>query len=311
MVLTVTLNAAIDRTYRIDGFALDVVHRPSDCRVVAGGKGINVARTIQRLGGLAAATGILAGHNGRFIASSLKSEGIPGRFVWVRGESRTCIAAVDPSRRTQTEINETGPAVSGGAMRRLHRLVRQYIGDISPSWVTLSGSVPPGVPVDVYARLAEASHSMCAKVALDASGEALRRGVVSRPWLLKPNLAELEHVSGTRASSPRHAADIAAGLLGGGTEVVLVTMGAGGCVCVTERERFHVPAPEVPFISAVGSGDALLGALLWALEDGADLREAVVLGVGAGAANACEYGAGFVAEEAVRRMAAATSPVAV
>ncbi len=302
MILTVTLNAAIDRTYRIEGFALDVVHRPSACWIVAGGKGINVARTVTRLGGVATATGILGGHNGRFIAASLREEGIEGEFVWVRGESRTCIAAVDPERRSQTEINENGPTVGRRAIQRMLALISRLLRTGSYEILVLSGSVPPGVPEDVYGTLTDLGKSLGVRVVLDSSGEPLRQGVAARPWLVKPNLVELEQLTGRRATSGKEAADIAESVLDADTRAVVVTMGPDGCVCVVEGDRFYVAAPEVPFISAVGSGDALLGALLVGLAQGWSWREAVAYGVAAGAANACVYGAGFVDRQQVDRL---------
>lgn len=303
MTLTVTLNAAIDRTYRIEGFKLDVVHRPSACWIVAGGKGINVARTMRRLGGSAKATGILGGHNGRFVAESLRSEGIDGSFVWVRGESRTCIAAVDPGRRTQTEINETGPEVGARTVNRLVTLIDGLLLSGEFDVMTMSGSIPPGVPDDVYADLIMLAHRHGVRTVLDASGEPLRKGAKAGPWMVKPNLVELEHLTGRRAHSAREAANLAEAVLGNGTEAVVVTMGAAGCVCVLGSERFAVSAPEVPFISAVGSGDALLGAFLVGIGRGMDWRKAVEYGVAAGAANACEYGAGFVQPTMVEQLA--------
>lgn len=307
MILTVTLNAAIDRTYQVENFRLDVVHRPSACWIVAGGKGINVARTVTRLGGHARATGILAGHNGRFIAQSLREEGIEGRFVWVRGESRTCIAAVDPVRRSQTEINEAGPHVSVGAVRRFVRLITAMVANEPYEFVVLSGSVPPGVPDDIYDRVQKALKPSGVRVVLDSSGEALRQGVKTQPWLIKPNRLELEQLTGVTAHTPTDCVEVASRLLSEGTKAVVVTLGADGAVCVTENSAFHVPAPQIPFLSAVGSGDALLGAMLLALSQGADWQNAVRYGVGAGAANACEYGAGFVTREAVARWSALTT----
>lgn len=302
MILTVTLNAAIDRTYQIAGFQLDRVHRPERCWIVAGGKGINVARTAHRLGGSAFATGILAGHNGRFIRSSLQEEGIPGEFVWVRGESRTCIAAVDPMRRSQTEINEVGPIVPPRAMERLHRLADRLLASGRFQHMALSGSVPPGASNDVYARLTELARRRGVRVVLDSSSEPLVIGSRARPWLIKPNLLELSQLTGERPATAAEVRDVARRLLGAGTEAVIVTMGAAGCVCVTSEEAFHARTPEVPFISAVGSGDALLGALLVAVERGQCWRDAVRFGVAAGAANACEYGAGFVDPERVQSL---------
>lgn len=304
MILTLTLNAAIDRTYRINGFKLDVVHRPEECWIVAGGKGVNVARVVTRLGGQAVATGFLGGHNGEFIAESLRSEGIRDAFVRVQGESRTCIAAVDQDKRTQTEINEVGPPISQIEIAALTDRFTQLLKDLKPFAVTLSGSCPPGVPDAAYADLCAVAQGFGVRCALDGSGETLRRGATAQPWLLKPNLVELGQLTGEEARTPADVADVAMSALRGRTEIVITTMGADGCVCVTRDERFTLTSPEVPFISAVGSGDAFLAALLVSLERGAPLRDAARMAVGAGAANACRYGAGFIEADDVTRLAA-------
>ena len=303
MILTVTLNAAVDRTYRCDGFRLDVVNRPQESWIVAGGKGINVARVVTRLGGEAVATGFLGGHNGDIIADSLREEGIRNEFVRTAGESRTCIAAVDHLRRSQTEINEIGPTISVEELSALKQRLSGLLAEARPTMAVFSGSIPLGVPEDVYEDLGGIPGSMGIPWVLDSSGEALRRGVAARPWMVKPNLVELEHLTGVAVEDPIRVGELAATVLGNGTEVVMVTMGAEGCVVVTLNERFWVKPPEVPFVSAVGSGDSLVGAFVLAVERGSSVEEAAVLGVGAGTANACRYGAGFIEPDAVEQIA--------
>jgi 1-phosphofructokinase family hexose kinase len=304
LILTVTLNAAIDRTYRIDGFSLDVVHRPSACWIVAGGKGINVARVVTRLGGQAFATGFLGGHNGQFIADSLQEEGIPGEFVTVEGESRTCIAAVDHLRKSQTEINEVGPTIRPDELKAFVGLYERLVVGLEPRFVVLCGSLPMGVPDATYRMLIEAAHRAGVPCVLDASGQALREGAGAKPWMIKPNSAELEQLCGRRADTPTDVAELAASVVAGGVEIVVATMGARGCVCVTARDRFWVASPEVPFVSAVGSGDAFVASFLVMMERGATVRESCRYGVAAGADNACRYGAGFVERAEVERLAA-------
>ncbi len=304
MILTVTLNAAIDRTYRIDGFALDVVNRPQESWIVAGGKGINVARVVHRLGGNVVATGLLGGHNGEFIAAALADEGVRGEFVRVAGESRTCIAAVDHTRKSQTEINEIGPTISEAELTAFNDRYCELLDELRPHYVTLSGSVPSGVPESVYRDMIGCARDYGALCVLDSSSDPLRQGVTAEPWMVKPNMAELEHLSGMSAHTPHEVADLASETLELGVSVVVATMGSQGCVCVTNQDRFRVRSPDVPFVSAVGSGDAFLGAFLVATEQGASIRDACRRGVAAGADNACRYGAGFVEREEVDRLAA-------
>jgi 1-phosphofructokinase family hexose kinase len=303
LILTVTLNAAVDKTYRIERFTLDRVHRPTEWRIVAGGKGINLARVYQSLGGRALTTGFLGGYNGRFIARSLQEEGIAADFVKTREESRVCIAVVDPLSNTQTEINEIGPHVTPGEIRSLKKKFEKLVRSHSFDFVTLSGSIPPGTPDGIYAELIEIGKSAGMHCVLDASGEALKIGVHALPWMVKPNIFEMETLIGHPLRDDEEIAQAALSVMGTGIEVVCVTQGRRGCICASEKRLWKAIPPEVEFVSAVGSGDSLLGAFLWALSQGWDVSAAVTMGVSAGAANASVYGSGFCTAEQIFHLA--------
>jgi tagatose 6-phosphate kinase len=303
LILTVTLNAAVDKTYRVERFTLDRVHRPTEWRIVAGGKGINVARVYQSLGGKALATGFLGGYNGRFIARSLKEEGIAADFVRTQEESRVCIAVVDPLANTQTEINEIGPQVSPSEVKSLKRKFEKLVRSHPFDFVTLSGSIPPGVHDGIYAELIEIGKSAGMHCVLDASGDALKIGVHSLPWMVKPNLYEMQSLIGLPLANDEEIAQAALSVMGTGIEVVCVTQGRRGCICASEKRLWKAVPPEIEFVSAVGSGDSLLGAFLWALSQGWDVSAAVTMGVSAGAANASVYGAGFCTAEQIFQLA--------
>ncbi|HSV72896.1 MAG TPA: 1-phosphofructokinase [Chthonomonadales bacterium] len=307
MVLTVTLNAAVDRTYRIEGFALDRVHRPTESRVVAGGKGVNVARVVCALGGEALATGFLGGYHGRFVERSLNEEGIAHDFVRTRGESRLCIAVVDPVSGTQTEVNENGPTVSRAEVSRLERRFVALLERVRPDWVVLAGSVPPGAPDDIYARLIGLANREKVRSVLDASGAALRNGVAARPWMVKPNRAEMGQLFGAPPRTVDEAAERCSRLIEYGIAVALGTLGREGAVLVCSSGAWYAEPPAVEFVSAVGSGDALVAATLWALGQGQTLTEALRLGVAAGAANAMVCGAGYCTAEQVHSLAPAVA----
>jgi 1-phosphofructokinase family hexose kinase len=303
LILTVTLNSAVDKTYRVERFMLDRVHRPTEWRIVAGGKGINVARVYQSLGGKALATGFLGGYNGRFIAQSLKEEGISADFVKTREESRVCIAVVDPLSNTQTEINENGPNVTPGEVKALKKTFERLVRTHSFDFVTLSGSIPPGVPAGIYAELIEIGKSAGMHCVLDASGDALKIGLHSLPWMVKPNIFEMETLVNHPLRDEQEIAEAALMIMGTGIEVVCVTQGKYGCICASEKRLWKAVPPKIEFVSAVGSGDSLLGAFLWALSQGWDVSAAVTMGVSAGAANASVYGAGFCSAEQIFQLA--------
>ncbi len=299
-VLTVTLNAAVDKTYRVEGFCLDRVFRVESGRIVAGGKGINVARVLHTLGVPVTATGFLGGHNGAFILDSLQQEGIPGDFVWTQGESRVCLAVIDPIGGTQTELNEIGPQIQPSEVDALER----KLSDLLPrfDYVTLSGSAPPGVPTDFYERVIRLAHASGTQVVLDSSGALLKQGVEAVPWMVKPNRVELSHIFGKEPSLQSEARELARQLLCKGIAVVVVTLGKQGALWVDSSSAWYARPPEVEFVSAVGSGDSMLAAMLYATIQGMSAPDVLRWGVAAGAANAAVFGAGFCTREQIEAL---------
>lgn len=299
-VLTVTLNAAVDKTYRVEGFCLDRVFRVEAGRVVAGGKGINVARVLHTLGVPVVATGFLGGHNGAFILDSLKQEGIPGDFVWTQGESRVCLAVIDPIAGTQTELNEIGPEIHPEEVSALEQKLAQLLPQFA--YVTLCGSAPPGVPTDFHARVIRLGHKAGVKVVLDSSGELLRHGLEAGPWMVKPNRAELSAIYGREPTDVDEATQMAHQLLAKGIEIAVVTLGKQGAIWVSEEGEWFAQPPEVEFVSAVGSGDSMLAAMLYAFIQGMSPPDVLRWGVAAGAANAAVFGAGFCTREQIEAL---------
>ncbi len=309
MILTVTPNAAVDKTYRIEGFRLDVVNRPSQTHTVAGGKGINVARVYRTLGGEAVATGFLGGNQGRIVAQAMADEGMPADFVTVEGETRLCIAAIDPSTGTQTEINESGPEVSPTEILKLFDRVKRLLSQERFSFVVLSGSLPPGTPASLYAELTALARQGEVPVVLDTSGAPLREGLAAKPWMVKPNRTELEAILGRPLRDRAEAWAAAQELHHSGIAVVALTLGAEGAMLVTEMGSWLAIPPAIEFASAVASGDSFLAAFLWQWTQNrpaADPVTALRLATGAGAANAAVIGAGFCTREAIVALAERT-----
>lgn len=275
MILTVTPNAAVDRTYRIDGFALDRVNRPTIAHTVAGGKGINVARVYQTLAGrgTAIATGFLGGNNGRIVAEALEREDIPNACVPVVNETRLCIAIIDRLTGTQTEINERGPAIISGEIELLLARIDSLLTQNHFDFVVLCGSLPPDAPPHLYADIIRRAKRMGVRTVLDSSGEALRQGVAAGPWMVKPNRTELRDLVGESLSNQRWDRESEIGFEIKAAEwlqseynipMVLVTLGERGAILLSERERWRAVPPPIEFASAVASGDSFLAAFLWA-----------------------------------------------
>jgi len=304
VILTVTLNAAVDKTYTVENFRIDRVHRPSSWRVVAGGKGINVARVFRELGGEATATGFAGGHNGDYILEGMREEGLHYDSVRTAGESRVCIAIIDPAAKTQTELNEVGPEISADEVDRLKLKYEALVQGME--YVVLSGSTPPGVPDSIYRELIEIGKHYGVKCVLDTSGEPLAEGLRAIPLMMKPNVHELSSVVGRQLATVEEAATAACELNRGGIEIVAVTLGRDGAIVATADGVWRARPPEIQFMSAVGSGDAFVAAFIYALGTGGSFPEALRLGTGAGAANATTFGAGFCGREDILRLAQET-----
>lgn len=301
MLLTVTPNAAVDKTFQLEKFEINRVHRPTGFRAVAGGKGINVARVYHALGGAVMATGFLGGHTGGIIADSLKEIGIPARFVDTEEESRTCIAILDLSSHSQTEVNENGPNVTPD---EVNALLERFVGLLSDgvTQVALCGSLPPQCPATLYADMIRAAQSGGIPCALDASGEALRQGIEARPNLVKCNQLELRGALAHIGPSFDDLLTAMRSLLVMGTEQVVITMGERGAVALNAEGTWESVPPPISFVSAVGSGDAFLAAFLYAQERGEPFPSCLEWGVAAGAANAAVMGAGFCARPQIEAL---------
>src|ERR671922_1983482 len=194
MIITVTLNAAIDKTLAVPNFRLGRRHRTTEQRTMAGGKGVNVARALKLLGQPVIATGVAGGPNGTRIIEQLTEEAILSDFVRIREESRTSTAVVDPTSGEQTEINERGPAV---AEAELELFVDKLLYLAKGAGVCVfSGSLPRGVDVGLYARLIEELRKLGVTTVLDSEGDALRLGTRAGPQVVSPNELEAEELVG-------------------------------------------------------------------------------------------------------------------
>ncbi|MBU1878369.1 MAG: 1-phosphofructokinase, partial [Chloroflexi bacterium] len=214
MILTICVNAAVDKTLIIEDFQAGTERRVRDVAlVVPGGKGVNVARTIHTLGEPVRLLGFAGGAAGAFIRQGLAQEDIPADLVTVPGESRTCLAIMDPAHGTETIINEVGPTVPAEARVGFFTLFDQAI--VGVDVVTLSGSLLPGLPDTFYAALIERAAARGVPCILDTSGPALQAGLAARPFAVKPNRAEAAALTGVAIHDARSALSAARQLLDG------------------------------------------------------------------------------------------------
>jgi 1-phosphofructokinase family hexose kinase len=303
LILTVTLNAAIDRTVAVPNFRLGRRHRAVESRTVAGGKGVNVARALKLLGRPVIATGLAGGPAGNRILEHLVEESILNDFTRIEGESRTNLAVIDPTSGEQTEINERGPEVTTEEVDRfVEKLL--YLAQ-GATLCVLAGSVPPGVDPGIYSRLIAELRRLGVLAVLDTEGEPMRAGLRAEPAVVAPNADEAEEAVGHEFNDPD---DLSLGLTG------LVEMGAGeaiitreaGCVAIVgegpERRRYDVKIEALEPVSTVGSGDAFLAGYVAARYEGASSRDCLAYGVACGAESTQHFGAGTVNRREVERL---------
>ncbi|MGE5607296.1 MAG: 1-phosphofructokinase [Bacteroidota bacterium] len=289
MIITITLNPAVDKTVEIADFQVGTVNRVSAVRYDAGGKGINVSKVIQSLGGNSKAVGILGGNSGNFIKEFLEHNGIENDFLFIKGETRTNLKIVDYIKKTNTDINEPGPEVSHEDMAILKQRVINNLAQ--KSVVVFSGSVPVNVDKGIYGRWFSAAQQQGAITVLDADGELLRHGIAAGPFLVKPNIHELESFFGTEIGDVGEAERLARSLIHDyGIEQVVVSLGEKGAIFLNEQCSVLAHGINVEVKSTVGAGDSMVAALAYSLEQGYDFEQAIRLAVAAGTANVMTSG---------------------
>ncbi|OGO77552.1 MAG: 1-phosphofructokinase [Clostridiales bacterium GWB2_37_7] len=288
MIITVTLNPAVDKVMVIKDFKAGSVNRASEMMVEAGGKGINVSKTITSIGGSSKALGILAGQSGSFIEKSLQSMNIDCEFVYVEGETRTNVKISDPINNMVTDINEPGPFVSQDAVDELSKLLFNGLG--KEDLLIFTGSTPQGVNKDIYKYWITAAKAFGIRCVLDADGELLANGVEAGPYLVKPNIHELERLYGAQTNSTDEIIELAERLLEKGTEMVAVSCGEKGAVFVTSSWVVTVEGIMTTVKSTVGAGDAMVAALSYGLHEKLKPEEIIKLAVASGTATVMSYG---------------------
>ncbi len=288
MITTVTMNPCIDRKAVINEFRYGGINRVVDNKEEPAGKGINVAVAYNSLGGKTYCTGINYTLGGELIENLLDDYKIEHDFVKVEGKLRTNLKIFDKSKSVITEINESGFPVKAEDIDKLKsRLVQLY--DQS-SIIVLSGSVPKGVPASIYGDLIRASKGSKARVVLDAEGQLLLEGLKAKPFMVKPNLYELEIALGERLDGNEEIVRGARKILDYGVSIVVVSMGESGSVLVTDKEALFTPALSVDVKNTVGAGDCMVAAMCLCLENGGSLKDMAIAGTAAAASSICHEG---------------------
>lgn len=268
MIITVTMNPAIDKTVEIDQLLPGGLNRIRKVEYDAGGKGINVSKTIRELGGTSIATGFLGGNAGKTIQSVLDEKKIRNDFIQVDGETRTNTKVFEKNGAV-TELNESGPVIREDQIHALLQKLEDYADD--HTLFVLAGSIPAGVDRNIYAEITRLVHKKGAKVLLDADGELFRNSLEAVPDIIKPNRVELEEYAGfDYRASQEELLNLARKIRQKGIGTVAVSMGKSGAMLVKDGYEVRCPALSVKAHSTVGAGDAMVAALAYSWDQGLD-----------------------------------------
>jgi 1-phosphofructokinase family hexose kinase len=302
MIITVTLNAAIDRTLVVPNFKLGRRHRAVEQTAMAGGKGVNVARALKALGQPVIATGVAGGPNGMRIIEQLTEEAILSDFVRIREESRMSTAVVDPTSGEQTEINERGPAITEA---ELELFVDKLLYLAKGAGVCVfSGSLPRGVDSDVYARLIQELHKLGVTTVLDSEGDAMLLGTRAEPTVVSPNELEAEELVGHEFSDDQDRLTGLEEVTNLGPREAIMTLGSGciGLIGEPDPQLYRVTLDPLEPVSAVGSGDAFLAGYVAARYSGRSPEDCLRFAVACGAESTQHFGAGVLDPREVDRL---------
>jgi 1-phosphofructokinase family hexose kinase len=303
VIITVTLNAAIDKSLSVPSFRLGRRHRTVERRALAGGKGVNIARMLKTLGQPVIATGFQGGPTGTQIVAQLSEESILHDFVRIGEESRTNTSVLDPTTGEQTEINEQGPRVEPDEIEQFREKLL-YLAR-GAAIVVFAGSLPRGIEPDFYAQLVRAVRKLDVLTIVDTDGEALRLAVRAEPDVVSPNVVEAEeligHEFGEDADYPAAVREIVS--LGARSAVMTTRDGCWAQMLVDGAARaYRVTIPQQESVAAVGSGDAFLAGYVSARYRGSAPAECLRFGVACGAESTGRLGAGLIDERAVERL---------
>lgn len=283
MIVTLTVNPALDRTISVDRLAFEDRSYIESRHESPGGRGINAAGVIHSFGGKALAIFPSGGKNGKCFEEMLGAYGFPTAAVPIGREIRTNLTITDRQGLT-VSLNERGPQLEKTEVDRLEKAVEKHLD--GASWLLLCGSLPPGVPSNFYARLIGKARRKKVKTLLDADGDPLREGVEASPTVVCPNQAEAERLLNRALVTRNHFLDAVARIRAMGPETVALSLGSRGAMGAIEGAVIEAVPPRVEVLCPIGAGDALAAAFAWSMERNGDFTDALRWGVATGTASA-------------------------
>ncbi|MBS3736824.1 1-phosphofructokinase family hexose kinase [Candidatus Bipolaricaulota bacterium] len=293
MILTITLNPAYDLIYwvkEIEQKGETQLSRAFRTHSSAGGKGINVSIYLASVGVENVAMGLIGGHTGRTIKRSLREEGIVTNFTWISEETRSNVAILKKGQEDNPiEVNSAGPEISERVQEQFMEQYETMLHRVS--CVVLSGSLPPGVPKSYYQELAEKAKEMGIRTVVNTGGENVKPAAKAGPFLIKPDIRERKEVMGEKLTNSQSIVEVGRKMLDFGTEYVLLSHGLTGDILISKDKIWELEAnrEELTVRNRVGAGDSLIGGIIYQLEEGKTVPEAVRYGLAAGMASVEVY----------------------
>lgn len=297
MILTVTMNPAIDKIYIVENFQLGEVQRPSKMIASAGGKGLNVTRVAKLMGEDVTATGLLGGSNGSYIDKKVQELKVKSKFIKIDGETRICINITDNINKLSTEILEKGPTISSDEADNFITKFSQLIKDVSV--ITISGSLPKGLPTNFYSLLIEEAKKYNTKVLLDTSSLPLLEGIKSKPYIIKPNCDEIKDIYNIDINNDEKLIDMINFFKNKGIELPIISRGKEGAIAGLSDGIYKIITPIVQTINTVGSGDSFIAGCAVGIERGLSEIDILKMGAACGTANTQYIQTGYVESKIV------------
>ena len=299
MILTVSCNPAIDKTYNTSNVMIGQINRMRDLVSIPGGKAVNVTKVLRQFDAHVTATGFVGGYTGEFIEEELRNMGVNTSFTNIRGLTRSNMNIIGDDGYV-TEILEPGPKILSfereDFMDRFRELVK-----IS-EYVVLSGSLTEGLPEDFYAKLIKICNEHGAKAFLDASGEPLKRGIEAVPYCIKPNRRELEYAVGKKLSTEAEIIQAAYEYIKAGVVKVVVSMGDKGLLQITKTKVIKAVPPRIKKVNTVGCGDCVVAAMILGMIQGLNDEDTMKFAAGVSAANATTLESGMIPQDTMETL---------
>ncbi len=299
-IVTITLSPCIDKSTSVASLMPEKKLHCSIPKLEPGGGGINVARAIKKLGGNAVAIFPSGGYTGKFFNHLLKEENISSLIIETTNETRENIIVLEETTNNQFRFGMPGTALAECEWKQCLKMLKEIDNEI---FIVASGSLPPGVPVNIYAQIAAIAKTKNAKFILDTSGEVLKQSLVEGVYLIKPNLGELSSLVGKKEIQVNEVKNIAKEIIvNGKCKVIAVSMGAAGAMLVTKDIAEMIVPPQVKRRSTVGAGDSMVAGIVYYLSKGKNIFEATQFGVACGTAATMNVGTALCKKEDADRV---------